>query len=88
MGSNPGLRRSPGIGNGNLLQYSCLGISMDGGNWCSSDLSDNKKISMANTDHLNKEIQLSRQKGWLEGLIGPKACGTSLECKVGGYWKG
>ena len=25
--------RSPGGRNGNLLQYSCLGISMDGGNW-------------------------------------------------------
>ena len=25
MGLIPGLRRSPGEGNGNLLQYSCLG---------------------------------------------------------------
>ena len=25
----PGLERSPGIGNGNLLQYSCLGNPMD-----------------------------------------------------------
>ena len=24
MGSVPGLRKSPGVGNGNLLQYSCL----------------------------------------------------------------
>ena len=30
----PGLRRSPGQGNGNPLQYSCLGSSMDrGGSW-------------------------------------------------------
>ena len=30
-GSIPGWERSPGEGNGNPLQYSCLGNSMDGG---------------------------------------------------------
>ena len=30
-GSVPGLGRSPGGGNGNPLQYSCLEISMDRG---------------------------------------------------------
>ena len=29
----PGSRRSSGKGNGNLLQYSCLGNSMDRGAW-------------------------------------------------------
>ena len=29
----PGLERSPGEGNGNLLQQSCLGNPMDGGTW-------------------------------------------------------
>ena len=29
MGSNPGLGRSPGVGNGNLFQYSCLENSTD-----------------------------------------------------------
>ena len=29
----PGLGRSPGGGNGNPLQYSCLGIPMDRGAW-------------------------------------------------------
>ena len=33
VGSIPGLGRSPGIGNGNLLQYSCLEDSMDRGPW-------------------------------------------------------
>ena len=33
MGSNPGSRRSPGEGNGNPLQYSCLENSMDRGAW-------------------------------------------------------
>ena len=31
VGSIPGSRRSPGEGNGNPLQYSCLGNPMDGG---------------------------------------------------------
>ena len=32
-GLNPGLGRSPGEGNGDPLQYSCLENSMDGGAW-------------------------------------------------------
>ena len=32
-GSNPGLGRSPGDGNGNPLQYSCLENPMDVGAW-------------------------------------------------------
>ena len=33
LGSVPGLGRSPGEGNGNPLQYSCLENPMDGGTW-------------------------------------------------------
>ena len=33
MDSVPGLGRSPGEGNGNQLQYSCLGNPMDRGAW-------------------------------------------------------
>ena len=33
VGSSLGLGRSPGEGNGNLLQYSCLGNPMDRGAW-------------------------------------------------------
>ena len=33
LGSIPGLGRSPGEGNGNPLQYSCLGNTMDRGTW-------------------------------------------------------
>ena len=33
LGSIPGLGRSPGEGNGNPLQYSCLKHPMDGGAW-------------------------------------------------------
>ena len=33
MGLIPGSGRSPGVGNGNPLQYSCLENSMDRGTW-------------------------------------------------------
>ena len=33
VGLIPGLGRSPGKGNGNPLQYSCLGNAMDRGSW-------------------------------------------------------
>ena len=33
LGSTPGLGRSPGEGNGNPLQYSCLETSMNRGAW-------------------------------------------------------
>ena len=33
LGSIPGLGRSPGEGNGNPFQYSCLENPMDGGAW-------------------------------------------------------
>ena len=33
LGSIPGLVRSPGEGNGNALQYSCLENPTDGGAW-------------------------------------------------------
>ena len=36
LGSIPGLGRSPGEGNGNPLQYSCLENPMDGGAWWAS----------------------------------------------------
>ena len=33
VGLTPRLGRSPGVGNNNPLQYSCLGNSMDRGDW-------------------------------------------------------
>ena len=43
LGSIPGTGRSPGEGNGNLLQYSCLGNPMDRGAWQSTVPGVNKK---------------------------------------------
>ena len=45
----PGLGRSPGKGNGNPPQYSCLENSMDRGGWCckeseTTELSDRKSV--------------------------------------------
>ena len=37
LGSIPGLGRSPGEGNGNPLQYSCLQNPMDRGAWWATD---------------------------------------------------
>ena len=39
-GSIPGSGRSPAVGNGNPLQYSCLGNSMDSGVWWGHKESD------------------------------------------------
>ena len=53
MASIPGLGRSPGEGNGNPLQYSCLGNLMDRGAWWATvhrvaKESDTTKIAMKN----------------------------------------
>ena len=37
VGSIPELGRSPGEGNSNPLQYSCLENHMDGGSWWATD---------------------------------------------------
>ena len=37
VGSVPGSGRSPGVGNGNPFQYSCLENSMDRGAWQATD---------------------------------------------------
>ena len=44
MGLIPGLGRSPGGGNGNPLQYSCLGNPMDRGTWRIYSPWDHKKV--------------------------------------------
>ena len=37
LGSIPELERSPGVGNGNPLQYICLENSMDRGAWWATE---------------------------------------------------
>ena len=45
-GSIPGLGRSPGEGNGNPLQYSCLENPMEGGAWLGSNPWGRKESDM------------------------------------------
>ena len=40
LGSIPGSGRSPGEGNGNPFEYSCLGNPMDRGAWQGNNSSD------------------------------------------------
>ena len=46
LGSMPESGRSPGEGNGNLLQYSCLGNSMDRGTWWAAVHGVTKELDM------------------------------------------
>ena len=56
-GSIPGLGRSPGVGNGNPLQYRCLKNSMDRRAWQAtvhgvlkeSDMTERWNIALSNT---------------------------------------
>ena len=50
-GSIPGLGRSPGEGNGNLLQYSCLENSMDRGAWRGYNPWGHKELDMTECAH-------------------------------------
>ena len=45
-GSIPGLGRSPGEGNGNPLQYSCLGNPRDRGAWWATVHGVSKELDM------------------------------------------
>ena len=49
--STPGLGRSLGVGNGNPIQYSCLGNSMDRGAWWATVHGGHKKLDMTEHAH-------------------------------------
>ena len=51
MGSIPGSGRSPGEGNGNPLQYSCLGKPMDRGAWLATVHGVGKSEIPLSTEH-------------------------------------
>ena len=56
VGAIPGLGRSPGEGNGNLLQYSCLGNPMDRDAWWSTVHGLARELGM--TQRLNKNNKI------------------------------
>ena len=57
MGSIPGLGRSPGEGNGNPLQYSCLGNPMDREAWWATVRGDYKELDMNEHNNNNRTVQ-------------------------------
>ena len=59
LGLISGLERSPGEGNGNPLQYSCLGNPMDRGAWWASPW-DPKELDM--TEQLNHHAAAAAAK--------------------------
>ena len=65
-GSIPGSGRSPGVGNGNTLQYSCLKNSMDRGAWATvhgvrkSDTSE--QLSMHDWNVLDMGVNSDQNK--------------------------
>ena len=76
LGSIPGLGRSPGEGNGNPLQYSCLENPMDGGAWLATvhgvaksqtQLSD-FTITITNNQNLRKYIIYNSNKNTVSGI--------------------
>ena len=62
----PGLRKSPGEGNGDPLQYSCLGNPMDRGSW----LAKVHRLQRVGHDWVTKHtceyINLSKKISWLD----------------------
>ena len=61
----PGLGRSPGVGNGNPLQYSCLENSMNRGPWgCreSDTLGMTQRLSTAHTKIIEKTVRIRKEE--------------------------
>ena len=58
MGSIPGLGRSPGVGNGNLLQYSCLESSMDREAWQSMGHKESDLTEQLSTPTQNSYVEI------------------------------
>ena len=57
-GSIPGSGRSPGGGNGNPLQYSCLGNPMDRGAWHATVQGVAKNLTQLSRQACNKELTI------------------------------
>ena len=67
MGLIPGLERSPGEGNGNLLQYSCLKNPMDRGAWRATVHGGCKEVDI--TEHTGIDRHQRGCEHWNAWLI-------------------
>ena len=65
LGSIPGLRRSPGEGNGTPLQYSCLENPMDGGTWKATVHGVAKSQTRLSDFTLHTHIIARMNKSWV-----------------------
>ena len=64
-GSIPGSGRSPGEGNGNPLQYSCLGNPVDRGAWRATAQRVRKSQTQLSTDaHIYSDQQTAFRSGF------------------------
>ena len=81
VGLIPGLGRSPGVGNGNPLQYSCLKIPMDRGAMWSTD----HGVAKSKTQLIDWEHTHTLLKSWpTPGLDGEVLSGC--QAQAGGLW--
>ena len=56
MGLIPGLGKSPGEGNGNPLQYSCLEDSMDRGAWWTMGMTERLSTQVSGRAGFRRQI--------------------------------
>ena len=70
VGLIPGLGRSPRVGNGNSLQYSCLENSMDRGAWWAIAHGVTKSRTRLSTHALQLALTSSVTLGKLSNLLG------------------
>ena len=65
LGSVPGSGRSPGKGNGNALQYSCLENPMDRESWWATVHGVEKESDATEQLTLSLSLEQFRQKLWI-----------------------
>ena len=82
----PGSGRSPGGGNGNPLQYSCLENSMDRGAWRPTVYEGHKQLDMTEHAHRYEEAHsdIPKELSWMPSTN----CGLLLSSRGAGHIPG
>ena len=68
VGSIPGLGRSSGVGNGNPLQYCCLGNPMHGGAWWTTVLWSQRIRHDLATEYAHKRFYMQKANHIILGI--------------------